>query len=61
MWNKYLMMPSVAINATQLIAIEATTIRQRVNTDTVVHPHNIFSAILEHSSQTPWFVANSFL
>jgi hypothetical protein len=42
MWNKYDMMPSVAINATQLIAIEAATVRHRVNADTAVHAHNIF-------------------
>jgi hypothetical protein len=42
MWNKYNMTPSVAINATQLIAIEAATVRQRVNTGTAVHAHNIF-------------------
>jgi hypothetical protein len=35
MWNKYDMTPSVAINATQLIAIEAATVRQRVNAGTV--------------------------
>jgi hypothetical protein len=42
MWNKYDMTPSVAINATQLIAIEAATVRQRVNAGTAVHAHNIF-------------------
>jgi hypothetical protein len=36
------MTPSVAINATQLIAIEAATIRQRVNAGTAVHAYNIF-------------------
>jgi hypothetical protein len=32
----------VAINATQLIAIKAATVRQRVNAGTAVHAHNIF-------------------
>jgi hypothetical protein len=61
MWNKYDMTPSVAINATQLIAIEAATVKQRVNADTAQCTHPIFfSAILEHISQTPWFFANLF-
>jgi hypothetical protein len=60
MWNKYDMTPSVAINATQLITIEAATVRQWVNTG-LQCTHTIFvSAILEHSSQTPWFVAHTF-
>jgi hypothetical protein len=42
MWNMYDRTPSVAINATQLMAIEAATVRQRVNADTAVHTHNLF-------------------
>jgi hypothetical protein len=41
-WDMYDMMAAVAINATQLIAIEVTTVRQRANADTAVHAHNIF-------------------
>jgi hypothetical protein len=45
----------VAINATQLIAIEVTTVRQRVNADTAVHAHNIF---LRHLGT---FIANTMV
>jgi hypothetical protein len=55
MWNKYDMTPAVAINATQLIAIEAATVRQRVNADTAVHAHNIF---LRHLGT---FIANTIV
>jgi hypothetical protein len=51
---------SVAINATQLIAIETATVRQRVNADTVVHAHNIFLRHLGTFLTNTMGGANSF-